>query len=524
MTISRTLRTRLRRYALFCFMAASSAAFVAAPTNSKAADTHDSGALQRDSQAASTGRCTPGPDYAYDETLCGWVEESRNPAACTKVCDKGQTTDQAVAEADSGARETPPPQFFAVELDGELIIDTCNYDDWLAGTVSTVQDSEPRSSNPVASSAASRTSSRFNSAIATIAAAATAGNPIRFGEWTEPFAMIGPAGGHTVKEIESFQAWFVEGGRVLADFVPVVDFSGEIVSSDESIALESNESSVPESEPVQEIAVDPLVGSSPFIATIEEAYSPYDLAQNDRPDQSDVTAEPAATGSAETDRDDADNAPAELVWSDGLFSPQHQPFCIRSLAVMRRPGWSPLSKSVPVGTLGVSQVSPKASPGDAPSATAAIVVADPRIVGSADCLLDEWIWNVSVTLEEERVTDEWLRPVRIGNRVASLVVSGDRLTSKVVSELALVWPAAAQPAKPIPGIGARLLARAEAAEQLPEKGLAKPFTEQQLAQANAMFWQWVDVAQSVFDDVADHLDDVTEVARNRGTQDDSTRR
>ena len=191
---------------------------------------------------------------------------------------------------------------------------------------------------------------------------------------------------------------------------------------------------------------------------------------------------------------------------------------------MRRPGWSPLSKSVPADALSVSQDSPEVSPEEAPSATAAIVVADPMVVGSADCLLDEWIWNVSVTLEEERVTDEWLRPARIGNRVASLVVSGDRLASRVVSELALVWPAAAQPAKPIPGSGAKLLARAEAAEQLPEKGLAKPFTEPQLAQANAMFWQWVDVAQSVFDDVADHLDDVTEVARNRGTQDDSTRR
>ena len=293
MTISRTLRTRLRRYALFCFMAASSAAFVAAPTNSIAADTHDSIALQGDTSSASAGRCTPGPNYAYDETLCGWVEESRNPPTCRKVCDKGKTTDQAVAEADSGAQKTPPPQFFAVELGGELIIDTCNYDDWLAGTLSPVQERETRSVDSVASSPASRTSSRFNSAIATIAAAATAGNPIRFGEWTEPFAMIGPAEGHTVKEIESFQAWFVEGGRVLADFVPVVDFSGEIVSSDESLVRESNESSVPVSEPVQEIEVDPLVGSSPFIATIEEAYSPYDLAQNDRPDQSNVNVEPA---------------------------------------------------------------------------------------------------------------------------------------------------------------------------------------------------------------------------------------
>ena len=153
-----------------------------------------------------------------------------------------------------------------------------------------------------------------------------------------------------------------------------------------------------------------------------------------------------------------------------------------------------------------------------------IVEEVPGYVGSPDCLLEDVLWQVSVAMEDANVTDRWLRPKRVGKRLASLVVGGDRVATRVASELALVWPANAQPAKPIPGSGAKLLARAEAAEQLPAEGTAKPFTPEQLAQADAMFRQWVGVAQSVLDDLSDRLNDVTEVALHRGTQDDSNRR
>jgi hypothetical protein len=73
------------------------------------------------------------------------------------------------------------------------------------------------------------------------------------------------------------------------------------------------------------------------------------------------------------------------------------------------------------------------------------------------------------------------------------------------------------------------LARAEAAtqpvaEQPERQDSAESFSPEQLAQASATLRQWVDVAQSVIDDVSKRLVDVTEVARIRGTQNDPTRR
>ena len=588
MTISRSIRKRLRRYALLCLVTASTAGFLETSRTSIAEDTHDSG------------------------DLCGWVEDLSRSSFSQQSVAVGKLASQA-----------PTPQFLTVSADDQLTIDTCNFDTWLAGILppsestpspseikpaNTPKDIEPESSELVKSSA-SRTSSQFNSTLATIAAAASAGNPIPISQWTEPFAMVGPDGSHTPREIKAFQTWFDNGKAFVAGlgngdfngFIPVVDFDGKVAGPpNDSIAVLDNK-------PAQPVTVArPLIGSSPVIATIEEAYQPYDLAAEDLA---------AASQSSEIDANDPEDTPAtekpqdrQIVWTDGLYSPSLQPFCIHSLDLMRKPGWSPLaqktiSSSEPVAPSAEEEVVAEVeqpeppietetlvadaaveAPADAepvqeevvaeveqpePPVEAETLVADaaveapadaepmqeevvaeveqaeslelvvanpslpqgeeiveevPGYVGSPDCLLEDVIWQVSVAMEDANVTDRWLRPKRVGKRLASLVVGGDRVATRVASELALVWPANAQPAKPIPGSGAKLLARAEAAEQLPAEGTAKPFTPEQLAQADAMFRQWVGVAQSVLDDLSDRLNDVTEVALHRGTQDDSNRR
>ncbi|MDV6033500.1 MAG: hypothetical protein F9B45_26105 [Phycisphaera sp. RhM] len=620
MTISRSLRKRLRRYALLCLITATTAGFLETSQTSVAEDTHDSSDLR------------------------GWVEDlsqssfGQKPVAIERL-----------------ASQAPAPQFLTVSAEDQLTIDTCNFDTWLAGILPPAESKpadappniEPETSD-LAKSNASRTSSQFNSTLATIAAAASAGNPIPLSQWTEPFAMIGPDGSHTPQEIKAFQAWFDNGKAFVAGlgngdfngFIPVVDFDGKVAGpTDEPVAVLDNKIAQPVT------VAQPLIGSSPVIATIEEAYQPYDLAAEDLA---------AASQSSDLDADDPEDTPAgdkpqdrQIVWTDGLFSPSLQPFCIHSLDLMRKPGWSPLaqktlSSSEPVALSSevevvaeveqpetpvevetlvadtaieapadvepmqdevvaevaqpeppvevetlvadaaveaaadaepvqeevvaeVEQAEPPVevemlvadaaveAPADAepmqdevvaeveqaepPAESMELVVANPSLpqdevsvdevpgyVGSPDCLLEDVMWQVSVAMEDANVTDHWLRPNRVGKRLASLVVGGDRVATRVASELALVWPANAQPAKPIPGSGAKLLARAEAAEQLPAEGTAKPFTPEQLAQADAMFRQWVGVAQSVLDDLSDRLNDVTEVALHRGTQDDSNRR
>lgn len=557
MTIKRTLRKRLRRYALFCLMAATSAA---GAVGAMADDPHD---------------CTP----CHDPDMCGWIAEL---AESTSAPD-------SIIHQDRSAKVSTP-QFLTVKITNELAIDTCNYSEWLVATVGTplpetVTISEPAPEQSSVDKVASRTSSEFNVALATIAAAASAGNPIPFSHWTEPFAMIDPNGGHSSQQICSFQAWFDQGQEFVnrfrldhpGDFVPVVDFSGEIItpaadSPASDMTAEDEGIVLVETTPTVD-ANDALVGGSAFIMTIDDVYLSYDLADRDR------VADAELASSVPDAPSETDDQP-QLVWVDGLFSPPRQPFCIHSLSIMREPGWSPLACSTQASpteqAASTEQAAPLVEVEGAEQESIAVVygpenrpesfaetiaetittqepvledaepsiaesksVLSPTLLGSADCLLDELVWQVSVALEDESVTKEWLRPQRIGYQVASLVVSGDRLATRIAIQLASVWPADARPAKLIPGIGARLLARAEAVGRLEEdrlepvrldaepllvEGSTDPITQQQLAQANAMLLQWVDVAQRVIDDYSNRLNAAPEVARNRGTQDSPIRR
>jgi hypothetical protein len=429
------------------------------------------------------------------------------------------------------------PQFLSVTVSDQLSIDTCTYDKWLSGNVTGEQASATPLANEtdaantqavvvgsvgddrimedgvIDAAQLSRTSIDFCETLETIAVSAVPGKSVGFDYWTEPFSTIGPDGRQTPGQTKTFHAWFSDSGRFMArwaadhagGYVPVVDFDGRIDSvAGQSPASEDSCPEIPTGEPSRSLteassptASAPLikrfVGCSPIIATIEEAYLPYDLADRDLGDGEPMRDPGRADGTAETTM-------ASLVWADPLLSPWQTPFCIRSLAMTRESDWSPLAKNATANT------------------------SDQLPAGSADALLQNVIWQVGVALRDAGVTDPVLRPDRIGQQVALLVVSGDRLASWVARELALVWPVEAKPANPIPGIGARLLARAEAAERLRTESSEELVSKRQLARANAVLLQWVAVTQSVIDDLTHHLNDVTEVARNRGTQDESIRR
>ncbi len=525
MTITKRFRRRIRRYALMCVMAATTAGMVESTRPTMAGDysgvTHDSLSC-------------------FQEDLCGWVEE----LSSTQFGPDSQLGPDSLVVADNKKQSATEP-FFNVRLDDHLAIDTCSYDDWLAQQFGVVEKASSEIDESVATAKylgkhdqastanhASRTSAGFNATLAAIAASATAGNPISFGYWSEPFAMVGPTAGHVVEEIETFQAWFqqsinasenpafvgeaTESESLFAEiipFVPIVDFDG-MLEGVSSMMSEIETTSLADIS-----SVDPnelLVGSSPIIATLEESYFAYDLTDQDL----------ASIAAAESDDELTIESTASSDLWGAVFDRQDQPFCIRSLAVLREPGWSPLAKNVPTVSASPEPI--------AESMTVAAAPAESTLVGSATCLLDEWVWYVGNALEDHGVTDKWLQPETIGENVALLVVSSETLAERAATQLALVWPVEPKPAIVVPGDGARLLARAEAApaadatledaELLVSKRSAESVNDQQLAQATATVMQWVDAAQSVIDDVSNHLDDVIEVARNRGTQDDSTRR
>ncbi|KAA5540640.1 hypothetical protein FYK55_19795 [Roseiconus nitratireducens] len=649
MTINKTIRKRLRRYALFCLMAATSTVALEHSRFALSGETHDSG------------------------PLCGWVD----PLPPSDAGDKP-------IKPRPQANASLPIAFFSVDVSETLSIDTCNYDAWLAGTIgrlATLRDSDPTApdqgklqrdrqaklaggeddlllaSEPTDAPAApgdsklaapptrsTRTSGHFNSTVAAIAAAATAGNPLPFGHWTEPFAMVGPERSHTVEEIRRFQDWFQESHRMISEyasarnqapadlatvqwptaqtsttpasapvpaglgngvseqvcqgefavdgFVPLVDFDGTLPNAstpEADLALNSSDVDVvpetsseagtqPEGPQPDQVVIfelvettpadadsrpdavklldgkpsdpasvsSPLVGGSAIIASIPEAYSPYDLAERDIQ---------SAPSTFDQPQQDDESSFQDLRWADSLFSPTGQPFCMRSIVLSRQSAWSPLSKSVERDDDASSLPTEGAviAVDEEPLQVAAKESLPPTDGnawrGSADCLLDEWAWHAGRTLERLAEIGEDFRAPRIGRQVARLASGGERIAAGVADRVATVWPAAApamqriaqpvvqpvarpvarqdaqQEAEPVaPAAGARLLARAEAAERLPDDVEAASVDQRRLAEATATLLQWVDAGQGIVDQVSSRWSDVTRVARYHGGHGDTEQR
>ena len=201
-----------------------------------------------------------------------------------------------------------------------------------------------------------------------------------------------------------------------------------------------------------------------MIFSIEEAYLPYDLAVRD-------------------------------YQADSLFSLAKRPFCIRARI------------ELPEFDLAIDNVQPAEPGDDVQPAEPNDVVANSDFVisGSADCLLDDWMWRTTLALEPEGSIRKWLQPELVGQQLAVAMAKHDQVVFGLAERLASWWPESPQPAG---DAGAQLLARAGAIESLGQQQNADSHNAdandhdalanedaQQLVQAAAAIKQWVDTIE-----------------------------
>ncbi|MFK8114063.1 MAG: hypothetical protein AB8B91_17810 [Rubripirellula sp.] len=287
--------------------------------------------------------------------------------------------------------------------------------------------------------------------VAAIAAAACARAGVSVEQMAEPFALVGPfvpgtpQATESIASVATLQSWWKEAydeAQKIADSdaeIARIDSEIEALAGDEPLDIESyrefGPSRLVESFPaiesltpsltveitdevvsgVEVAPLDFLVGSSAVVATLEEGYLPYDLGARD-----------------------------VQVWS--LFPSATQPFCVRGRmdGLDADPMWQEFDQVV-------------------------------SVQGSADCLLNQLVWEVSGWMEGN---SSWLasfKPRAVGNQVAELAIRSNRMVSSAAASVASQFPEPAQPASvgseevaeqeeaPSPAGGA-LLARAGAIE------------------------------------------------------------
>lgn len=321
-------------------------------------------------------------------------------------------------------------------------------------------------------SVVSRTSEQFNEWLASLAVASTPGT-MSWMELSEPLAAI-------------YQ-----------------DAIAETDSETASNAVATVEQDVETQPEPQEPTAADLVGSSPVIATIEEEYQPYDvvsaaeaeatIAQLNNPqptEPADAPATEAITAPVETEQAEtvpvsmppvADETTAPeptatkpttpITAIDSLINPD-RPWTIDSCWVIRQPGWSVFNEEPQPRALTVL----KANDVDQIASTEAIegtesldaetqpVAAEPAevakvadamdtpplpqsLVGSADCLLDHWLWQADLLAQD----NPWVQQLSDAENLGAAIVQlSDRYTAAtqgVLTEIATKLPApAAQPA------------------------------------------------------------------------------
>lgn len=160
------------------------------------------------------------------------------------------------------------------------------------------------------------------------------------------------------------------------------------------------------------VALDaPFVGTAPLIATIEEAYLPYDLSAAD-------------------------------LRLRSIYPVTAEPFCVRS----RVAGWiqQPLRPEI------IETAAPR---------TAAVRATDRQLdtvmTGPVDCWWEEWVYRI----------DQWaqrlsaVRPDRVGQQIARAADQGNQLLHAATASLVAAWP---EPTDRPSAAGRALLTRAGA--------------------------------------------------------------
>lgn len=261
--------------------------------------------------------------------------------------------------------------------------------------------------------------------VAAIATATLASAGVSVEQIAEPFAMVGPYLDNSVARVREFQSWWQ---------AAVEEAKSAPNSHEESIQNDLNQ--IAEQEPVDvesfgpsvivdsfpaapapsiEItAIDPLVGGSAIIATIEDAYLPYDLSARDL-----------------------------KLWS--VFPTSTQPFCVRTHIndMPEAPMWKDFDLALQTDTPA------------APSLE--------TCNASADCLMYELVWEFESLIAEDSAVWAAIEPRNIGRGVAVMATDGSRIVETAAHLLASSWPESS--AEPAPSdAGGALLARAGAVE------------------------------------------------------------
>ncbi|MCG8652926.1 MAG: hypothetical protein MI861_24005, partial [Pirellulales bacterium] len=200
--------------------------------------------------------------------------------------------------------------------------------------------------------------------------------------------------------------------------------------------------------PLFQQAAKPRIGAAAVIFSIEDEYLPYDLADRDL-----------------------------HVWS--VFPIPTDPFCIRSgddfdAASCRWPLVKEIiaaDRAVEIEVVATEEPADEAAPSDL------------AVLGSPDCVLDDWVWKTQQFVQHDRLLKRWTNPGHYGHQLAALLLGGKDWTLQAVQHLAKVLPESAPQPPKRPTAGDQLLVRAGAVKS--REPIAETATESNPAAAVA---------------------------------------
>ena len=355
--------------------------------------------------------------------------------------------------------------------------------------------------------------SEVQESLAMLAATACRSAGVSVEQIIEPFVMVGPYLENSVSSVEAFESWWAES---LDEMIPKVDpLQSQIdaIAAQEPIDVESfgvsilvfaaiAEDAVAASLPETEANIEPgveiqpldkLVGSSAIIATIEEDYMPYDLAARDLRLWSlfPVSTQPFCVRNQIKDFD------SDSMWRDFDHVVRHTPKGASPQDVSRdalasdeltdvdqdedekltteqeeEPRIAEGTAEAELASLRTPSTKPSLAIPQAPDASPSL-----SYCGSADCMLDEIIWQTEAMMAENSPLRSAIKPKAIGRTIASIVSGGTQLVERAALQIASRWPETEPKRSPA---GARLLARAGAidADTLPMESLAPSIQDQ----------------------------------------------
>jgi hypothetical protein len=384
----------------------------------------------------------------------------------------------------------------------------------------------------------------LDESLAALATAACASAGVSVEQIVEPFAMVGPHFQQSLQSVKNFQQWWENAAEqtnetsavdpvvdeatnsgvptAQVNHVPIVDFAGELADDEpEAENLASVvETSAADAIEIAEVAEYPLsfeddhcwmdhnwwldqanddkirgelaelAAKEPVdvLDNFDGAFGPSVLVESVEELATTIAAESSMVGSSAMIFSlDEEYLPYDLAVRDyqaeSLFSLAKRPFCIRARI------------ELPEFDLAIDTDQP-AEPIEQAADS------DFVFAGSADCLLDDWMWRATLALEPGGSVRKWLRAELAGQQLAALLAKRVQLADEMAGQLASWWPES--PQHPAGEAGAQLLARAGAVEAIdqesiadsqdadanPTEALANDDAEQ-LVQAAAAIKQWV---------------------------------